>query len=120
MALIARSDSLNILSSASCPQLADTNQRRRCRSRSPTNAAAALARPVTVISAGAVPSTIAAMMRGETKGRQQADMPFALGFTLGNLGEAGDPTEPDVVDPFPRVADCGEQSIAVLGLHCRF
>ena len=57
------------------------------RSCSPHEQGSLLARPVTVRLAGAVPSTIAAMMRGDTKASQQADVPFALSFTPGNLGE---------------------------------
>ena len=55
--------------------------------------------------------------RNEGKGCQQADVTFALGFTLGNLGEGDNSTEPDVVDPSPGLDDCGEQSITALG--CR-
>ena len=58
--------------------------------------------------------------RNEGEGCQQADVPFTLGFALGNLGEGGNSTEPDVVDPSSGLDDCGEQSIAALGLHRRF
>jgi hypothetical protein len=56
------------------------------------------------------------IQRHEGEGCQQADVPFALGSTLGNFREGGDPTEPNVVDPSPGLADGGEQSIAALGL----
>ena len=55
--------------------------------------------------------------RHEGEGRQQADMPFALAFSLGDLGEGGNSTEPDVVDPSPGLGDCGEQGITALGLQ---
>jgi hypothetical protein len=42
---------------------------------------------------------------------EQADVPFALGLTPGNLGEGGNAAEPDVVDPSPGLGDCGEQSV---------
>src|SRR5450756_602216 len=63
----------------------------------------ALARPVTVRSAGAEPSTIAAMMRGDTKARgcQQADVPFSLTLALGDLREGCNPPELNVIDPSP-------------------
>ncbi|MGB6176754.1 MAG: hypothetical protein WBF43_10570 [Methylocella sp.] len=35
----------------------------------------------------------------EGKGSQQADVPFALGLTFGDLGEGGSAAELDVVDP---------------------
>ena len=41
-------------------------------------------------------------------------MPFALSFTPGNLGERGDLTEPEVVDPTPGLGNCSEQSIVLL------
>jgi hypothetical protein len=37
--------------------------------------------------------------RNEGEGRQLADVPFTLRFTLRNLGEGGYSTEPDDVDP---------------------
>jgi hypothetical protein len=57
----------------------------------------ALARPVTVRSVGAVPSTIAAMTRGDRKGKrdEQADVPFSLDLTLGDPGEGATAAEPD-------------------------
>jgi hypothetical protein len=81
----------------------------------------ALARPVTVRSAGAVPINDRRddAGRNEGEGCQQADVPFALGFTLGNLGERGDPTEPDVVDPSSGLGDCSVQGVPALGLHRR-
>jgi hypothetical protein len=36
--------------------------------------------------------------RQEGEGSEQADVPFALGLTRGNLGEGGNAAEPDVVD----------------------
>ena len=41
-------------------------------------------------------------------------MPFALGLTLGNLGEGANGAEPDVVDPSPGLGDGGEQSVRSL------
>ena len=70
-----------------------------------------LARPVTVRLAGAVPSTIAAMMRGETKASGAADVPFALAFVLGDLCERRDATEPQVVDPQARLGYGGQQGV---------
>ena len=77
--------------------------------------------PVTVRSAGAVPSTIAAIDARRNKGErsQQADVAFAMGFAIGNLGEGGDTAEPEVVDPSAGLGDGGEQSIAAFGLHRR-
>jgi hypothetical protein len=49
--------------------------------------------------------------RHESDGCQQADVPFALGFPLGNLGEGGNSTQPDAFDPSPGLDDGGEQSI---------
>jgi hypothetical protein len=61
-----------------------------------------LARPVTVRSAGAVPSIIADDAgRQEGEGSEQADVPFALGPKLCDLGEGGNAAEPDVIDPSP-------------------
>jgi hypothetical protein len=66
----------------------------------------ALARPVTVRSAGTLPSTIAAIMRSETKASGASRrVPFALSVTPDNLGERGDATEPDVVDPAPGLGE---------------
>jgi hypothetical protein len=39
--------------------------------------------------------------RKEGEGRQQANVTFALAFPLGNLGEGGNSTEPNVLDPSP-------------------
>ena len=47
-------------------------------------------------------------------------MPFALGLTLGNLGEGSNATEPNIVDPSPGLGDCGEQSVPVFGPHRPF
>ena len=58
--------------------------------------------------------------RQEGEGSEQADVPFALGLTLGNLGEGGNAAEPDVVDPSPGLGDCGEQSVAAFGLIAGF
>ena len=73
-------------------------------------------------SAGAVPSTIAAMMRGDrkAKGGEQADVPFALDLTLSNLGEGSNTAEPDVVDPSPSLGEGGEKRLAGFGFHRRF
>jgi hypothetical protein len=46
-------------------------------------------------------------------------VPFALGLTLGDLGE-GNAAEPDGVDPSPDLGDRGEQSVPAFGPHCRF
>ena len=72
--------------------------------------------------AGAAPSTIAAMNAGrlEGEGSQQADVPFALGLTLSNLGEGSNTAEPDVVDPSSSLGDGGEKRLAGLGFHRRF
>jgi hypothetical protein len=43
--------------------------------------------------------------RHEGEGCQQADVPFALVFTLSNLGEGGNSPEPDVVDPSSGLSD---------------
>ena len=37
-------------------------------------------------------------------------LPFALGLTLGNLGEGANAAEPDVVDPSPSLGDGGKQA----------
>ena len=42
--------------------------------------------------------------RQEGEGSEQADVPFTLGFTLGNPGEGCNAAEPDVVDPSPALA----------------
>jgi hypothetical protein len=62
------------------------------------------------------------MMRGrqEGEGSEQADVPFALGLTLGNPGEGCNAAEPYVVDPSPGLGDCSEQSVPAFGPHCRF
>jgi len=39
-------------------------------------------------------------------------VPFALGLTLGDLGDGANATKPEFVDPSPGLGDCGEQSIA--------
>jgi hypothetical protein len=39
-------------------------------------------------------------------------VPFALDLTLGNRGERANAAEPDVVDPFSSLGDCGQQTIA--------
>jgi hypothetical protein len=69
-----------------------------------------------VRSAGAVPSTIAAMMRGdrEGEGSEQADVAFDPALPLGNLGEGGNAAEPDIVDPSTGLGDGGEQPRFVL------
>jgi hypothetical protein len=43
------------------------------------------------------------MMQGDrkVKGSEEADVPFALGLTLGNLGEGCTAAEPEIVDPTP-------------------
>jgi hypothetical protein len=56
------------------------------------------------------------LMRSNRQWCQQADVPFALGFPLGNLGEGGHSTQPDAFDPSPGLDDGGEQSIATVGL----
>jgi len=43
--------------------------------------------------------------RHEGEGCQQADVPFALVFTLSNLGKGGNSPEPDVVDPSSGLSD---------------
>jgi hypothetical protein len=58
--------------------------------------------------------------RQKGEGSQQADVPFALGFMLGNLSEGGKPAEPNALDPSSGLGDCGEQSIAPFGTHLRF
>jgi hypothetical protein len=55
--------------------------------------------------------------RQEGEGSEQADVPFAMGLTRGNLGEGGNAVEPDVVDPSPGLGDGGEQSVPAFGLH---
>jgi hypothetical protein len=50
----------------------------------------------------------------------QTDVPFALDFTLGNLGEGANAAEPDVVDPSPGLGDCGEQGVLAFRPHRRF
>ena len=69
-----------------------------------------MARPVIVRSIGAVPSTIAATMRGDREGKrdEQADAPFSLDLTLGNLGERATSAEPDFVDPSSSLGDGGK------------
>ncbi len=69
-----------------------------------------------VRSAGAVPSTIAAMMRGdrEGEGSEKADVAFDPALPLGNLGEGGNAAEPDIVDPSTGLGDGGEQPRFVL------
>ena len=57
--------------------------------------------------------------RQEGKRSQQADVPFSLDLTLGDLGEGANATKPEIVDPSPGLGDCGQQSIASLGFHCR-
>jgi hypothetical protein len=37
--------------------------------------------------------------RQESEGSEQANVPFALGFTLVYLGEGANAVKPDVVDP---------------------
>jgi hypothetical protein len=54
-----------------------------------------------------------------TRPAYSADVPFTLGFTLGNLGDGGNAAEPDGVDPSSSLGDCGEQSITAFGPHCR-
>jgi hypothetical protein len=39
--------------------------------------------------------------RQESEGSEQANVPFALGLTLGYLGEGANAAKPDVVDPSP-------------------
>jgi hypothetical protein len=61
--------------------------------------------PVTVRSAGAVPSAIAATRRRGHEGhegerRQHADVTFADPFARGDLRESGGATEPEVIDPY--------------------
>src|SRR6202030_3335282 len=58
--------------------------------------------------------------RQEGDGSQQADVPFALGLTLGNLGEGANAAEPDVVDPSPGLGDGGEQSVPAFRPHRPF
>jgi hypothetical protein len=57
-----------------------------------------------VRSAGAVPSTIAAARRKEGKRDEQADVPFSLDLTLGNLGERANAAEPDYFFRYARHA----------------
>src|ERR1700730_11942744 len=58
--------------------------------------------------------------RQEGEGSEQADVPFALGPKLCDLGEGGDAAEPDVIDPSPSFGNCGKQSITAFGPHRRF
>src|ERR1700730_2135368 len=48
--------------------------------------------------------------RQEGEGSEQADVPFTLGFTLGNPGEGCNAAEPYVVDPSPGLGDCSRAS----------
>src|SRR5215211_4542898 len=58
--------------------------------------------------------------RNEGEGSQQTNVTFALAFPLGDLGQAGNSAEPNVLDPCPGLADCREHSISALGLDRRF
>src|ERR1700719_4144421 len=58
--------------------------------------------------------------RQKGEGSEQADVPFALGFMLGDLSEGGKPAEPNALGPSSGLGDCGEQSIASFGTHRRF
>jgi Integrase core domain len=55
--------------------------------------------------------------RHEGERRQKADLAFAKRFTLSDLDEGRDTTEPEVFDPSAGLGDGGEHSIADLGLH---
>jgi hypothetical protein len=68
--------------------------------------------------AGAVPSAIAAMIRGERKARGASSrMSFAYCFPFGNPGEGGNAAEPDIVDPSPGLGDSGKQGVPAFGQH---
>jgi hypothetical protein len=54
--------------------------------------------------------------RQEGKGDEQADVPFSLDLTLGDLGEGASVAEPEIVDPSPGLGECGQQSIASRGV----
>jgi hypothetical protein len=43
-------------------------------------------------------------------------VPFALGFTLGDVREGSDATAKDVVDPSLRLADCSQQPLTAAKL----
>jgi hypothetical protein len=58
--------------------------------------------------------------RQKGKRDEQADVPFTQGLALGDLDEGVASAEPDFVDPFPGLGDCGQQSIASLGFIAGF
>ena len=64
--------------------------------------------------AGAVPSRMAATIRGDrnASGSQQPDVPLDLAFAPGKQGEAADPALGQLVDPFARLGDRDQQRLA--------
>ena len=58
--------------------------------------------------------------RQEGEGSEQADVPFTLGFTLGNPGEGCNAAEPDVVDPSPALAIAVSRASRLSGLIAGF
>ena len=73
-------------------------------------------------SAGAVPSTIAAMMRGDRKARGASRRMCRSPWASRSAISAKEPmaAEPDVVDPSPGLGDGGEQSVPAFRPHRRF
>ncbi len=78
-----------------------------------------LASPVTVRSAGAVQSAIAATMREATKpsGARRRTWRSPRSFAIGDLGNSRDTGEPEIFDPPASLGRDGQQSMAALGTH---